>query len=191
MSCMRPPPMPISVWHQLSGADLIVAGRMDWIPERLWTVEAPIASVDGHWGPHEIRLLPQILDSRSAYLAWMTLPAVSSTAFEINAIMDFAMGDKYLTPNAQLPHLSRLQKDTWKLFKDEVNYICSQVNDILHSISDDPYYSHIQFPVEVLRRMDRIIEYPNLPDIYYRNRLEAVAALQRHTSELQGFAVWH
>ena len=97
------------------------------------------------------------------------------------------MDDTHFTPNAHVPHLGGLQKGIWISFKEEVDYLSSRVQDIQIQVSND---SHLQLPVEASRRLHYITQYLNLTDIYYRDCLEAVAALQRHISELQGFVLW-
>ena len=84
-------PVPVNVWHQQSESDMIVAGRINWIPEQFWMTDDPMLQVDGLWGPHEIRLFPQLWDPRSLYMAWMTLSADSTAVFKLNTILNFMM----------------------------------------------------------------------------------------------------
>lgn len=185
--------LPIDAWHRLSPAEAIVGCGTRYIPEAFQPKEHEDLNprIDGTWGPREYALLPQLWDPRSPYMSWIPLAPNDLQHLQPNGIMKFKMDKMHFTANTRCTRLGGLDKTIKAKFDGDVASLRERVHIAKFHAADlirDP--SAIQPPDVTLDRLDQVLVYLTLQDIYYRDCLEAVATLKRLVAELQGFVLW-
>jgi hypothetical protein len=184
--------LPVKVWHQYSSTEAIIACGTNYIPESFQpcTNDTLIPRINGTWGPHEYSQQPQVWDAQSPYMAWIPLRPHPDQKLDPTLIMQFRMQNKHFIPNSRISCLGGLDKAIKQCFDDDAISLCNIIQIAQIRAADYISTPPIEFPSVALQRLDEVLLYLTLQDIYYRDCLEAVATLQQVFAELQGFILW-
>lgn len=184
--------LPVEVWHQYSSTEAIVACGTNYIPESFQpcTNDMLIPRIDGTWGPHEYSQQPQVWDAQSPYMAWIPLRPHPDQKLNPTSIMQFRMQNKHFIPNSHISYLGGLDKAIKQCFNDDAASLRNAIQIAQIRAADYISTPPIEFPSVALQRLDEVLLYLTLQDIYYCDCLEAVTTLQWVFAELQGFILW-
>jgi hypothetical protein len=123
-------------------------------------------------------------------MAWIPLRPHPDQKLDPTSIMQFRMQNRHFTLNSRITRLGGLDKAIKRSFDDDAASLRSAIQIAQIRAADYISTPPIEFPSVALQRLDEVLLYLTLQDIYYRDCLEAVATLRRVFAELQGFVLW-
>lgn len=194
--CFTPFVVPqYDIFHFLDDCGVVIGGNTKMIqPNLAWSTgldAEPLPRLDGYWGIHEYSLLPQPLDLKSPYLAFV-LTGASGFIAGLRIREGTADPNPHFVRHPHWPDRGYLDKSWYKNIRHEaMQYIVSCRKAIEKIEGTQPYVaSRIQMPVVAIRRAYDSAVALGMGDLFFRDAVQILGGLKRAFAEIEAFLIW-